>query len=481
LGYDPAIKSYGHYDLPFLEKEILPNVTTLVVPIGFQLPDSFADNWHRRGKRLIGEVGVSAEGKSAEDHFKYWAGSLDKAPSLDGIIVDEFIVNNPSTGSRPVSPERKARTEREQQQYRAYEEAIKKLRSDPKYKDKYFYAYFGGSGKKLNQEIIGPSFVRTLLDTRCPIALERYLHEMSSEKGSKEALQAFIEGISDWEAKQPGVKKQMIIAFGLFSMPPGGINKLPNVDFHVWMDQQMNLAANHPDLAGIGGLEWWTTSLADEETVRFTGKLYRHYAIEGRTDLLTHDPLFMSHLQNADFEKGLADWTLKPAEPDSIQAKSFPRYGRIEGRYMGLGRPADPEHIGDTFAWMKRSPKGPNTFSQTIQNLEPGRLYSLKMFSCDYQDLVQPRKKTREEATPFLGNVTLEGVEVDAKRSFTEMYASSPEPRIPVWITYHWKVFRAKGPTAKVIVSDWPDAKNGGAAFGQEQAFNFLELQPYHE
>ena len=40
---------------------------------------------------------------------------------------------------------------------------------------------------------------------------------------------------------------------------------------------------------------------------------------------------------------------------------------------MGLGRPADPEHIGDTFLWMKRSAKAPNTFSQVIQGLEPGR------------------------------------------------------------------------------------------------------------
>ena len=63
---------------------------------------------------------------------------------------------------------------------------------------------------------------------------------------------------------------------------------------------------------------------------------------------------------------------------------------------MGLGRPADPEHIGDTFLWMKRSEKSPNTFSQEIKNLEPGRLYSLKMFSCDYQDLINARKKTKE-------------------------------------------------------------------------------------
>ena len=183
----------------------------------------------------------------------------------------------------------------------------------------------------------------------------------------------------------------------------------------------------------------------------------------------------------ADFEKGTDGWTLQAAEQGTIAARSFPRYGRIEGRYMGLGRPADPEHIGDTFLWMKRSAKGPNTFSQTIRNLEPGRLYSMKMLSCDYNDLVNPKAKKLEEANPFVGSVVLDGVEVDAKRSFNEMYPSSPEPKIPIWITYFWKVFRAKASTAKVIVSDWPETRPASETFGQEQTFNFLELQPYWE
>src|SRR5262249_15058395 len=151
-----------------------------------------------------------------------------------------------------------------------------------------------------------------------------------------------------------------------------------------------------------------------------------------------------------------------------------PRYGRIEGRYMGLGRPADPEHIGDTFLWMKRSAKAANTFSQTIKNLEPGRLYSMKMFSCDYNDLVHPQEKKAGEANPFLGTVTLEGVEIDSKRSFNEAYPSGPEPKIPVWITYHWKVFRALSPTAQLSVSDWPQNPEQNKTFGQEQTFNFL-------
>ena len=36
LGFDPAIKSYGRYDMEFLKKDILPNVTTLIVPAQHQ-------------------------------------------------------------------------------------------------------------------------------------------------------------------------------------------------------------------------------------------------------------------------------------------------------------------------------------------------------------------------------------------------------------------------------------------------------------
>src|SRR5256885_15170848 len=129
--------------------------------------------------------------------------------------------------------------------------------------------------------------------------------------------------------------------------------------------------------------------------------------------MLTRYPLFPAHIRNADFENGTKDWTVHPAEEGSIDVKSFTRYGRIDGRYMGLGRPADPEHIGDTFLWMKRSGKGANTFSQTIRNLTPGRLYSMKMLSSDYNDLVNPKARKIEEANRFIGSVVLEDVEVD--------------------------------------------------------------------
>ncbi len=476
LGFNPQITSYGQYDLDFLKHDVLPSVTTLIAPNNIKLSDSVIQDWHRQGKRFVAEVGINSQAKTADEHATFWTSFFRDAPFFDGIIIDEFIVNRPvSEWVQTMTADRLARMDEERAACEMYSEAFKKIHAASAFADKSIYAYVGGSGKKLNQEIIGTNVIRTMLNCGYFVAPERYLHEMSTEKGSQEALQALRDGLADWEVKEPGVKKQMVITFGLFSMPSGGLNKQPNVDYHVWMDQQMHLVANDQTFMNIAGLNWWTSLLADEETVRFVGKLYRHYAIDGQTNLLTTDPLFLTHIQNADFEHGTDGWTLHPAEEGSIAVKSFPRYGRIEGRFMGLGRPADPEHIGDTFLWMKRNEKGPNTFSQTIKNLQPGRLYSFKMFVCDYNDLITPKPKKIEE-TQSWSTVQIEGADVDATRSVHEVYASNPEPKTPVCITYHWKIFRARSTAATLTVSD-----GDSPPFGQEQAFNFLEIQPYHE
>jgi hypothetical protein len=481
LGYNPQIKSFGTYDMAFLQRDVLPNITTMIIPANLKLEDSVISGWQRQGKRFLAETGVNAEAKTADEHAAYWTSFLHNAPFLDGIIIDEFIVNQPISEWMPVvSPERQARFDKEKADYELYSQAFKKIRGDSQFDRKSIYVYVGGSGRKLNQEIIGTNVLRTLIDCGYFVLPERYVHERSSEENSRQALREFVDGLADWEAKQPGIKKQMVITFALFSMPTLSNNKQPNVDYHVWMDQQVNAVANDPALHDIAGLNWWTTLLADEETVRFVGKLYRHYAIEGKTNMLTSDPLFLTHIQNADFEQGTQGWTLHAAEEGAISAKNFPRYGRIEGRYMGLISPPDPEHIGDTFLTMKRSEKGPNTFLQTIKDLQPGRLYSFEMYVCDYNDLRSPTPKKPEE-NKAVASVVIDGVEIDRARSFEETYASTPEPKTPVCITYYWKVFRAKGPSAKLTVSDWPESGKPSGPFGQEQAFNFIEIQPYHE
>ena len=179
LGFDPEIKSYGRYDMAFLKRDILPNVTTLIVPNSIKLAPSVIDDWHHQGKRFVAEVGINGQARTADEHSRFWAGFFDRSPFLDGIIVNEFIVNNPSTrpGGR-LSPERAERMDRERQRYRVYGEAIKKLRADDRYRGKMLYGYVGGSGKKLNQEVIGPIFIRTIIDCGYRVALERYIFEV---------------------------------------------------------------------------------------------------------------------------------------------------------------------------------------------------------------------------------------------------------------------------------------------------------------
>ncbi|MGH7967614.1 MAG: hypothetical protein ACREIC_02690, partial [Limisphaerales bacterium] len=298
LGYNPQIKSFGTYDLAFLQRDVLPNITTLIIPSSLKLDDSVINDWHRQGKRFVAETGVSATAKTADEHAAYWTSFLRNAPFLDGIIIDEFIVNQPISEWMPViSPERQARFDKEKADYELYSQALKKIRGDTSLDSNSIYVYVGGSGRKLNQEIIGTNVLRTLIDCGYFVVPERYVHERSSEEGSRQALREFVEGLADWEAKEPGIKKQMVITFALFSMPSLSNNKQPNVDYHVWMDQQVHAVANDPALQHIAGLNWWTSLLADEETVRFVGKLYRHYAIEGKTNLLTTDPLFLTHIQ----------------------------------------------------------------------------------------------------------------------------------------------------------------------------------------
>ena len=168
LGFDPAIKSYGLYDWNFLKRDVLPNITTLIVPQNIKLSTSEIDDWHGQGKRFVAEAGINSEGKTADDHFKYWSGFYERAPFLDGIIINEFIVNNPS--SRPgmtISPERQKRMEQEQQRHEVYGQALKQLRADDRWD---FGACFGDDLEK-QALFLTPSLAVAKLGRNEPIAL----------------------------------------------------------------------------------------------------------------------------------------------------------------------------------------------------------------------------------------------------------------------------------------------------------------------
>ncbi len=122
LGFDPAIKSYGHYDMAFLRRDILPNVTTLIVPSNIQLAPATIESWHRQGKRFVAEVDIDSRAKTADEHLQFWTGFYDRAPFLDGLIINEFIVNAETVDREKLSPERRQRLDDERARNRTCEE-----------------------------------------------------------------------------------------------------------------------------------------------------------------------------------------------------------------------------------------------------------------------------------------------------------------------------------------------------------------------
>ena len=110
---------------------------------------SLISGWHRQGKRFLAETGLNAAAKTADEHAAYWTGFLRNAPFLDGILIDEFIVNRPISEWLPIeSPERQARFNKEKADYELYSEAFKKIRADRQFDGKTIYVYIGGSGRK---------------------------------------------------------------------------------------------------------------------------------------------------------------------------------------------------------------------------------------------------------------------------------------------------------------------------------------------
>ena len=158
------------------------------------------------------------------------------------------------------------------------------------------------------------------------------------------------------------------IIFGNFNqIPIISLEHDPAVDFKYFLDMQVNLIANSPDFAGLATTGYWGTYYGDEELVRWSFLLMRHYAVEGHKDMLSarygfkYNPGFLA---NGDFADGLKGWTASPAADGSIRTDTIAGYGKnSQGRWGG-------GNAGDTVCVLTRQAGQPNRISQTAQGLD---------------------------------------------------------------------------------------------------------------
>ncbi len=458
LGYcqhqaNPQVAPFGPYDWGFLKMHVLKHCN-LIVARADPAYKPYLQEWKKGGGKWVVHAGVPGlEGKpvTTDDVEKAWSENLGMTePLADGIIVDEF-----STGDQP--------------QYAAWTEALHRLAANPRLSGRWFIPY--GDGPMYAAK--GSSaFIRATFDMGSPFANERYLPEQPTESAARlfldSALRSEAEG---WNKGTSEGVRRMLMNLGYFASPNESLDVNPGVDWRVYMDMQMQVLATDPTFFGLWGVQWYLSSYADEEQVRLGALLLRHYGIEGKTERLLKDPYVLAHLQNPDFAEGLAGWTVVAAEPGSITTGRMPGFSWLQGRYP-------PTSQGDAFLVMKRSAHRPNVVTQKIKGLQSGRLYTLRMFTADGQNL----GKKRELAM----SVSLDGVEVLPEKSFVYVIKSCYShvhgkfnANHPAWFNYFFRVFRSRDREATITISDWENPGKAGGPTGQEIRANFVQIQPY--
>ena len=442
VGSFRAMEGFPEYDYKFLERcGMLDSVNTIGTYDGWQ----WMGKWQRRGRHAI-RISGGVSGLGSEDRaFQQWDSGMVNPGGVDGQIIDEFF------------PKLK-------KHFPMWAKAFRRLRQ--KYPDKLCLLYTAGGADSL-RELIEPLADLDFYWTPEEQVYEtRKTHEEIVEHGFG---RTWITGFQD-EGYFPNISEQTVHSIGIFSGPSHGKcndDVYPDRSWKVLRELHFHELATHPLHKNAAGIDMYQSTLCQEEYLRWMAKLCRHYAIEGSTQRLTSDRYELNHIQNPDFARGFADWALEPAESGSIVLRNLKGYGmKVQGRHG---------HAGDDLLCMKRNAEKPNVIRQEIRHLEPGRFYSVTMYTADLGNLherqihqvgLMVRGRVREHPDETIQSAWRH----DAAQEFGNK---------PTYSNYHRIVFRAQEETAELVISDWRNASVLTGPIAQEMMFNFVQVEPY--
>ena len=453
----PHIRAFGPHTWARLRASILPQCNT--IEAGPSVDPAEVAEWCAAGRLWVANQsrpGIRGPQEKVEEAYGLWRSSPGYAhPLFGGIQIDEF---GPGTYS--------------EEGYMALARNAALLAEDPKFKGRLLIPFacrvYGSSG--------GLVFMKSILAAGWPFSEEWYISERPTEEEARKAIHhRLVESARGWEAVLPGSVRRMIVTLMYSSLPYCATNTCPMVDFKVHLDMQFRTLATDPTFFGLYGVQPYRSNYVDPDTLFWTGRLMRHYCIEGRTERLSPDPYELRHVLNPDFDDAAAHWQTRPGEPGSMKAAAYPGYGTLQGRYHR------PGSQGDRFLMTRRSDKAPNEFSQEVKGLQPGRVYSLRMYTGDYGHLQDGTSRR----LPHVVAIRLDRVDLLPGQEHAFQY---PFPSFrsvgkftrqrPFWMNFHWRVFRAKEQTADLTVTDWQAKGKPGGPIGQQLMFNFIEVQP---
>ncbi len=442
-GNNSFVPTNPPYDWEFQKKYLHPAVTTFN---GGILTDEQVAYIRKNGQRWMGSVGTKPM-VSTERFMEVLNGAKGLyAPQYCGVTCDEQFFGQHDALLRFIAGLR---------QY-----------NFPEGRD--LYSWFVGkpTAAGLDNDVI--SACVNVTRGRGKILSELYSPTMPDEASARKHMENFIiDTVRMYKKHFPHIEEHLGVILGNFNQVPLiSVIHHPEVDYKYFLDMQLNLIANHPELKNIACTGYWGSYYGDHELHRWSMLLLRHYCVEGRRDMLSDQygySYIPNHLQNGDFRGSLDGWK---AVGNVSTTATLGFSNASEARWSCL------DGTGDTYAVMTKKADETTTLSQVIKGLVPGKAYCLQFAVFDTAALGVNPVKSRA-----LGiEATIDGVTIrpDLTWHYVNNRRDGSKPQASFApINLHHIVFIANGPEATLTLS------NAKALTGEALGVNMVSLNPF--
>lgn len=432
--YNSYVPGNGKYDWNFHQKYIMDACNVLN---GGNMAPQAQEELKLSGRKWLANMNIKRSSPSEE-----LAGDMEKSPGMadsryDGLTADElFFYRNPV-------------------ELENYSESLRLLNNPG---NKLVYTWFVGAPAIQGLHHYFMASAINVSDGMGKMLYEAYCQPQPTEEAARKFLQNKITGaVETFNRYIPGINPNMgVILCNSTQIPVLSFDHLPEVDIKYYLDMQLNQIANSPECRDLGAIGYWGGQYADEETLRWSFRLMRHYGVEGKTTMLSDEYGYKYKpglLHNGDFSDDTRHWN---CEGDLTVGK-IQGYGSVnQKRYSGGA-------AGDIFIIFNGG-----KLSQMATGLVPGKLYSLQFVVAAYDDVLNKVENPRKlPLTVNLGNV-----EIIKDKSF--VYVDNRKSKTAHGrVNFHRIVFRANSAEQRIEFSD-SDSK-------EKLILNFVQLKPYFE
>ena len=433
----PRMPGNGKYDFAFFKKYIFPGLTTL--NIGGLTPAQFAE-LNKLGRKYLENFAIQNWQKAnvpEDDLARMKKSKSFRNPYSHGSTMDE------SECFYPVMLD-------------PYAYALKKF-ANPYNKLMITYQ----TGPVTDALLNAISAAANASNGKGWMAFELY----PRGEETMEDVQAMLNNAAqEWNMFRdcaPGLFSKAGVCWGNFSCPPNiSLAHHPDIDFKVIVDMEMHKVANDPAFKGVGKVGFWGTYAADEEVARWCFRVMRHYAFEGKKNLLSAEygyKLKPGHVKNPAFTEGLKHWQVT----GNVVKEYYRGYGKNSIKLHGS------KGAGDDFALFTKEKGSHSELSQVANGFQKGKKYLMYYYVGDYDDVICNRQ--RPGALPL--KLTLDG----AKVLEDVHYIGNNTKSNHAFVNIHKILFTAEKENIKLTFD------NRAAKDGSMLMLNYILIRPYFE